>query len=320
MRNRFWFLAALLAFAADANELPALPKLAAAARPGKRVLRRPRSVQTITVTDDNFRSIPDIFVAADQPTVLLFSVPLGKEDKAVLLNSSSDVVFEPPEFSDAYVRILPHADLPPGAWASLSVSLADGNVLSFRLVTDPKEVDVRLDVDVKLKKRATPESVEALKATLEQLRAQVDECQSTAGTAGIAKIAALVLLEKEPQVVELRTVRGTNKQNRMLLRAHHVYRLLGYTYLVLELQNRDDSKIWELDKAELKLNGAGQAVDLEVASGAMDPPAIEPSPTILGKVVVAFKTPTQQQATQRFSVLLREKNGSRHVQLDSLEL
>ncbi len=326
MRGSVSLVAALLAAAASREAapppLPQLPvKVASASAPPKRVLRRPRALQTITVTDENFRSIPDVFVAADQPTVLLFSVPLAKTDKAVLLSSASETPFEPAEFSDTYVRLLPHGDLPPGGWASLTVALADGNVLTFRLVTDPKEVDVRLDVDVQLKKRAAPESLVALKTMNDQLRKEIDECRSTAGAAGIGKIAALVLAAEEPESVEARAIRGhADKQNRMLLRARHVYRLFGYTYLVLELQNRDDSKVWELERAEMKLQGAGQAVDLEVVSGVMEPTAIEPSATLTGRVVVAFKTPGQQQATQRFSVLLREKNGSRHVQLDSLEL
>lgn len=238
----------------------------------------------------------------------------------MLSPGSTETPFEPTEFTDTYVRLLPRADLPAGAWASLTISLADGNVLTFRLVSDPKEVDVRLDVDVRLKKRGAPDSPTALKAIIEQLRAQLDECQSTAGTAGVAKIAALVLREKEPQAVEMRPIRArADKQNRMLIRAQYVYRLLGYTYVVFSLQNRDDSKLWELERAEVRLQGAGQAIELEVASSAMDPPSIDTSPAVTGRVVVAFKTPVQQQG-QRFTVMLRERNGARHVQLDSLEL
>ena len=63
--------------------------------------------------------------------------------------------------------------------------------------------------------------------------------------------------------------------------------------------------------------GAGQAQDVQVASAAMDPSAIEPNAT--ARIVVAFKMPDQQRG-QRFTVGLREKNGSRHVQLDNLGL
>ena len=323
MRNELLALIALApaALAEPASRVPtdavAVTRVAAAA---KRVIRNPRTVQTITVTDENFRNIPDVFVAADQPTVVLFNVPIAKGEKAVILSpGSSETPFEPTEFTDTYVRLLPRADLPAGTWASLTVSLADGNVLTFRLVSDPKEVDVRLDVDVRLNKRAPPQSPAVLNATIEQLRAQLDECQSSAGKAGVAKIAALLLREKELQTVEMRAIRGTDKQNRMLIRAQYVYRLIGYTYVVFQLQNRDESKLWELERAEVKLQGGGQAMDLEVASAGMEPPTIDTSPTVYGRVVVAFKTPVQQQG-QRFTITLRERNGSRHVQLDSLEL
>jgi hypothetical protein len=252
--------------------------------------------------------------------VLLFNVPLARGDKAVLLSSgSSEAPFEPAEFTETYVRILPRADLPAGTWASLTVSLADGNVLTFRLVSDPKEVDVRLDVDVRLRKRAAPDSPGVLRATIDQLREKLDECQSAAPAAGVAKIVSLILREKEAQAVEMRSVRGADKQNRMLMRAQNAYRLFGYTFVVFSLQNRDDSKLWEMDRAEIRLQGAGQAIDIEVAAAAMEPATLDMNPSTVGKVVVAFKTPVQQQG-QRFTIGLRERNGSRHVQLDSLEL
>src|SRR5207245_1002276 len=138
MRSRLSLVLALVGFAAIAAESPPIAgKQVAASRASKRIIRRPRAVQAITVTDENFRSIPDIFVAAEQPTVLLFSIPLLKGDKAVLLSAGNEAVFDPAEFSDTYVRLLPRADLPAGTWASLTVALADGNVLTFRLVTDP---------------------------------------------------------------------------------------------------------------------------------------------------------------------------------------
>ena len=62
---------------------------------------------------------------------------------------------------------------------------------------------------------------------------------------------------------------------------------------------------------------SGQTQDVQVASAAMDPSAIEPNAT--GRVVIAFKMPDQQRG-QQFTVALREKNGSRHVQLDNLAL
>ena len=272
--------------------------------------------RTITITDDNLSTVPEIHVAADWPTTLVFATPLAKDSQAVML-AQPGREFAPPKFTDTSVILIPRKDLPVTGGAALTVTLTDGNILSFKLASVPSDVDIRVDVQLKLTKRAAPDSPEALKTTLEQLRAQVEECQATAGAAGVAKIGALVLAENGPEAVELRKIAKSDKQSRMLVSARYAYRLFGYTFLVLEIQNRDDTKIWELEGADVKLQGSAQAQDLQVASAAMDPSAIEPNAT--AKIVVAFKTPDQQRG-QQFVVALREKNGSRHVQLDHLPL
>jgi uncharacterized protein (TIGR02268 family) len=272
--------------------------------------------RTITITDDNLSSIPEIRVGADWPTTLVFSTPLSKDNQAVMLAQPGHE-FAPPKFTDSSVILIPRKDLSASGGAALTVTLADGNILSFKLVSVPKAFDLRVDVELKLSKRAAPDSPEALRTTLEQLRAQVEECQSSSATAGVSKIGALVLAEKNPAAVEMRKLGRTDKQSRMLVSAKYEYRLFGYVFVVLEMQNRDDAKIWELDGADVKLQGSGSNQDVQVASAAMDPPAIEPNAT--GRIVVGFKVPEQQRG-QQFSVGLREKNGSRHVQLDNLSL
>jgi uncharacterized protein (TIGR02268 family) len=272
--------------------------------------------RTITITDDNLSSIPEIRVGADWPTTLVFSTPLSKDNQAVMLAQPGHE-FAPPKFTDSSVILIPRKDLSASGGAALTVTLADGNILSFKLVSVPKAFDLRVDVELKLSKRAAPDSPEALRTTLEQLRAQVEECQSSSATAGVSKIGALVLAEKNPVAVEMRKLGRTDKQSRMLVSAKYEYRLFGYVFVVLEMQNRDDAKIWELDGADVKLQGSGSNQDVQVASAAMDPPAIEPNAT--GRIVVGFKVPEQQRG-QQFSVGLREKNGSRHVQLDNLSL
>ena len=272
--------------------------------------------RVISITDETLSMVPEIHVGADWPTTLVFATPLAKDNQAVMLAQPGHE-FAPPKFTDTSVILIPRKDLPANGGAALTVTLSDGNILSFKLMSVATEVDLRVDVQLKLKKRAAPDSPEALKATLEQLRGQVEECQSTSATAGVAKIGALVLAEKNAEAVELRKLGKTDKQSRMLVSARYEYRLFGYTFLVLEIQNRDDAKIWELDGADVKLQGSGQALDVQVASAAMDPSAIEPNAT--ARIVVAFKMQDQQRG-QQFTVALREKNGNRHVQLDSLGL
>ena len=306
-------LLALVVAQALALPLPkAAPSPAADASPSQR-----KPVQrTISITDENLSTVPEVHVAADWPTTLVFGTPLAKDNQAVMLAQPGHE-FAPPKFTDTSVILIPRKDLPVNGGAALTVSLSDGNILSFKLISVASEVDLRVDVQLKLTKRAAPDSPEALKTTIEQLRAQVEECQSSAGAAGVAKIAALVLAEKAPEAVELRRIGKTDKQSRMLVTARYEYRLVGYTFLVLEIQNRDDAKIWEFDGADVKLQGSGHTQDVQVASAAMDPSSIEPN--AIGRIVVAFKMPDQQRG-QLFAVGLREKNGNRHVQLDNLAL
>src|SRR5438105_11184597 len=160
--------------------------------------------RTITITDETLSKVPEIHVAADWPTTLVFATPLAKDNQAVMLAQPGHE-FAPPKFTDTSVILIPRKDLPATGGAALTVTLSDGNILSFKLVSVTSDVDLRVDIQLKLTKRAAPDSPEALKTTLEQLRAQVEECQSTSGAAGVSKIGALVLAERAPAAVELRT-------------------------------------------------------------------------------------------------------------------
>src|SRR5437660_11593238 len=165
----------------------ALPSLAELSPSQRKPIQR-----TISITDDNLSTVPEVHVGADWPTTLVFATPLAKDTQAVMLAQPGHE-FAPPKFTDTSVILIPRKDLPPMGGAALTVTLADGNILSFKLVSVPTDVDLRVDVQLKLTKRAAPDSPEALKTTLEQLRGQVEECQSTSGAAGVSKIGALVL-------------------------------------------------------------------------------------------------------------------------------
>jgi hypothetical protein len=61
-----------------------------------------------------------------------------------------------------------------------------------------------------------------------------------------------------------------------------------------------------LDRAEVKLAGVGDALDLRVLATATEVPLLVPGQG--GKVVLAFKTPTQT-ASHRYTVAFVEKDG-----------
>jgi hypothetical protein len=150
------------------------------------------------------------------------------------------------------------------------------------------------------------------------VRAQLDECQANSATAGVTSIASLFMQQnpEAPHAFERHAIHGRDKQSRLLVEARWVYRLLGMTYVVLTVENRDPVKSWALDRAEVKLLG-GSSVDVKVLSFQAELATLPPD--VAEKIVVAFATPPQT-LRQRVSLSLLEKEGARHVVLDALDL
>jgi len=276
--------------------------------PPRRELRR----RTLVIDDQTLGSLPELHVAGGSATLLTFEIPV-RENAALVTDNRG--LFYPPTQTDKTVILVPKADLSQPA--ALSVTLSDGTVLTFKLVSVPKEADVQVDVVLALQSRASPDSAQALRTTIEQLRSELDECHASSASAGAAKVAALFLGQSldEPQAFDRHALRGADKQNRLLVEAHWIYRLVGLTYLVFTVENRDPARSWVLDRAEVKLTGSGESVDLRVLAAATEAPLLAPGQG--GKVVVAFKTPSQT-ASHRYTVTLVEKDGGRRVTLEGL--
>jgi hypothetical protein len=179
-------------------------------------------------------------------------------------------------------------------------------------------VDVQVDVVIALDRRGTPDSPLALKASLERARAQLEECQAVSGNAGVAKLASLFVAQSldAPQAFERRPVHGGDKQQRLLVQARWSYQALGTTYVVLLVENRDASRSWVLDRAEVKLGGSRTA-DVKVLAAVPELHALPPD--VEERVVVAFATP-QRERNQKMTLALFEKDGARHVVLENLDL
>lgn len=302
---------ALLAAAAPIATHAAANGKAPAANAGqvKRELRR----RTLSINDANVSSLPEIHVAGGTATVVSFQVPL-RDGGAFIADVKG--LMNPLSQSERFLVLVPKKDLP--APLPLNVSLADGTVLTFKLLTIPTDADAQVDVAIDLQRSAAPDSAAALKASLVSVRAQLDECQAGSAAAGVAKIASLFIQQnlEAPQAFERHTIRGGDKQSRLLVEARWVYRLLGMTYLVLTVENRDPAKPWVLDRAEVKLLGSS-SIDVKVLSVQAELATLPPD--VAEKVVVAFATPPQT-ARQKVSLSLIEKEGARHVVLDGLEL
>ncbi len=277
--------------------------------PVKRELRR----RSLTITDSNVSSLPEIHVAGGTATILSFQVPL-REGGAFIADVKG--LMNPLSQSERFVVLVPKKDLADAL--PLNVSLADGTVLTFKLVTIATDADAQVDVVLDLHKNVAPESAAALKTSLVSVRAQLDECQAGSATAGVAKIASLFMQQNldAPHAFERHAIRGGDKQSRLLVEARWVYRLLGMTYLVLTVENRDPAKPWVLDRTEVKLLGAS-SIDVKVLSVQAELATLPPD--VAEKVVVAFATPPQT-SRQKVSLSLLEKEGARHVVLDGLDL
>lgn len=280
--------------------------------------RRKERDRTITITDATVNDLQELFVAAGAPTRLVFNQALTQGPEAAQLLSSK--LFFPVQVLDKSVTVVPKRDLKPGQAISLSVSLADGTIIPFKLVTDPKEVDWQVQVAITLDKRAAPDSPKALKELTVELQNKLEDCQSQSGEAGLRKVGQLLLNEDldKPQAftVERRDTHWRDKQNRLLVTARQVYRLLGTSYLVLTVVNRD-TKVWVLDKSEVKVPGSSSNTDVKVLDTLAEQASLQPDQE--EKIVIIFSTPALQSG-QKFDVQLLEKNGGRHALLEGLAL
>ena len=274
----------------------------------RRELRR----RTITIDDASLSSVPEIHVAGGTPTILTFDIPV-KEGGAVLADVRG--LFYPPTQTDRTVMLVAKADLDRPQ--PLNVSLADGTVLTFKLVTSPTEADVQVDVTVALKQRAKPDSAAALRMLNEQLRSELDDCRDGAANAGATKLAALLLAQSldQPQTFERRSLRVGDKQSRLLVQGRWVYRMLGLTYMIFTVENRDPQRSWVLDRIDVRLTGTGEAMDVKVVAAQAELPILPPGTA--ERVVVAFEAPPMSPS-QRFKVSIYEKDGPRLVALENI--
>jgi uncharacterized protein (TIGR02268 family) len=259
--------------------------------------------------------VPVVHVAKGVPTTVSFGQTIRRE--SILLADTSDA-FLPPRATDSTVVLIPTRDLAPRAVATLTVTLADGTLVPLLLETDPRAADIAVDVTVSLSKRAAPESLPALKTSLLQLRAELDECRSDAG-AGVRKLAHLILEQDTGgnQPLLRQDLHRRDKQDRLLVEVVRAYRFFGHTYLLLTLENRDPSAAWVLDRAEVSAAGGRESMDVPVLAFEVDVPVLQPNET--GHLVLAFRSPLTASG-ERFKLRLLEKNGTRHVRVEGLSL
>jgi uncharacterized protein (TIGR02268 family) len=283
------------------------------AAPGQhtRELRR----RTLKLDDASVTTLPELHVAGGTATVLTFSIPL--QEGGAIPGAVKELFYPLAQTGDRTVIVVPKKDLVSPV--PLSVSLQDGTVITFKCLSAPRDADAQVDVILALRARAPEQSASSLKLLVGQLRGQLDDCKATSGEAGAHKLAELLLAQSldTPQAFERHPLRFTQKDNRLLVEARWAYRLLGLTYVVLTVENRDPDRVWVLDRADVKVTGGGEAADIRVKSIASELPSL--APEVSERVIVAFPTPSTS-GKQKVTLMLFEKDGPRTVSLSGLEL
>lgn len=306
---------ALLAF-------PALSQPAPSPAAQTSVSRREFRSRQLVINDSNASDIHELRVAAGAATTLVLPQAIAANGGAILAAPPQTVPAPLPLQENKVLVLSPQRDLGPGETFPLTLTFVDGTVQSFRLVTVPAEVDIQVEIKLVLQARATPGSAAVLTDKLMALQARLDECQSTADTAGVGRVAALILSQdfEKPQAftVERRlNARHLDKQSRLLVETRAVYRLFGQSYVVLTVENRDPNKVWQMERAEVGVSGGGAATEAQVLTFNSEIPELPPGE--VSKVVIAFTTPSQTTG-QRFTLRLLERAGARHVALKDVEL
>lgn len=255
-----------------------------------------------------------------QTTTLTFPVDVDAP-KAVVADPQQRIL--PPIVQGSTVVLTSTKPLPPGATVPLALTLLDGTQLNFAVGSSKDgSFDRFVRVELQLQQRAGADSATRLKGQVAELQAKLDECSTGAAEVGIAKLGALILKQdlSKPDTftVEARTFKsGIDKQNRLLVETHYVFRLFDLMYLAITVENRDPTQTWVLERAELSVQGGGSASDIKVIGVEQELNAIPSGAS--SKLVVSFRLP-QLVEGNRFELRLFEKNGARHFKLGDLKL
>lgn len=276
------------------------------------------SDRTLTITDATIS--PELRLAPPGSTTTL-TFPVDVVPEKVLLVDPKQRLF-PPMAQGSTLAVVSKELLAPGASVPLTVTLVDGTQLNFSLGSGESGFDRFVRIELALKERAGADNAQRLKSQVAELQSRLDDCRGAAGDEGLRKLGAVILRQDltKPDVftVEKRPSRsGIDKQNRLLVETHYLFRLFDVSYLVFTVENRDPSKVWVLERAELSVTGGSTAGDVKVLGVEQELDVIPPGEQ--SKVVLAFRVPALE-ASQRFTLKLVEKNGSRHVELAGLHL
>jgi hypothetical protein len=280
----------------------------------------PTGRRTITVEATPGGSVPAIRVAKSRTTTLIFDGAI----KAIELLDAAKIFAPPPSTAAGKTVYLTTLRDPGSVVTTMMVVMASGAELPFQLVgvKDAQDADVVVDV-LLAKAAASPEATandEAAAAcctSAGQLRQELDECRAATRSDVLRKIAEVILAEDAAANAQSvvfegrRSTRSIDKQSGLLVEATGLYRMFGNTYLVMTVENRVADRTWTLDRAQVRLTGAG--ADLPVIATLTEFPALRPSET--EKIVILFTTPTKR-AKSSIAVTLMEKSGNRNVTLD----
>jgi len=263
--------------------------------------------RTLVITDGNARDVHPLRVAAGQPTWLLLPGPLAGPIQV------------PPELGAGQltgniVIFTPPASLTPERRVALFIPLSDGPPVIFEVQGGTESFDARVTIERKLGALLASDSPQVLGERLQQCRDELQDARTGAAAKEVLTTVISDLGEAQSPALIRRNLGVNRKQNFVYVRLQQSYRLFHWTFIVLELENREAGTLWALGEASVRQMGVD---NLLTASVRDDRPA-----GIKGgersRVVLGFATPADN--TRRYAVTLTDKAGARNLTLEDLDL
>ncbi|MDC0707258.1 DUF2381 family protein [Stigmatella sp. ncwal1] len=251
---------------------------------------RVERLRAVTIASGPAEPLPEVHVTGDKPTLLFFPAPI--QVKTLTFDESRIRVLDTGGRS---VVIQAVTDLKEGERHEIGVFFADGRAPSraaFVLVTDPTEVDARIDVQ-------RPEPPAAPCSTEAQPRTPLPEDFVLLGYVSKEGVSVTPLKDVEDEAQGLKTTSGL------------FYRGKGWVLVSLEIENHSMKPRWTPQEAAFTgIRGPSLQARLVVEGKGMIGPGEQ------GRVLAVVDMPTLSADTF-FTLELRGASG-RHLKIPNV--
>lgn len=263
--------------------------------------------RSLVITDANAREVHPLRVAAGQPTWLLLPAPLAGQiqvppELGAGQLTGNIVIFTPPQALGSERRV------------ALFIPLSDGPPVIFEVQGGTDSFDARVSIERKLGALMAQDSPQVLGERLQQCRDELQEARTGAAAKEVLTTVISDLGDSQTPALVRRNLDVNRKQNFVYVRLQQSYRLFHWTFVVLELENRDAGTLWSLGEASVRQMGSDNLLTASVRDDR--PTGIKGGER--SRVVLGFATPADN--TKRYAITLTDKAGARNLTLEDLDL